>query len=55
MNNTFLIQENYTIEGVTIKIVRDDIFPFVGGGSKARKAVAYEKFLKKGGYNAIVT
>jgi len=36
-------------------IVRDDIFPFVGGGSKARKAVAYEKFLKENGYNAIVT
>jgi len=36
-------------------IVRDDIFPFVGGGSKARKAVAYEKFLKENGYNAVVT
>lgn len=36
-------------------IVRDDIFPFIGGGSKARKAVAYEKFLKENGYNAVVT
>jgi len=36
-------------------IVRDDIFPFVGGGSKARKAVAYEKFLKENGYKAVVT
>lgn len=38
-----------------MKIVRDDIFPFIGGGSKARKAVAYEKFLKENGYNAVVT
>ncbi|PVZ14109.1 1-aminocyclopropane-1-carboxylate deaminase/D-cysteine desulfhydrase [Porphyromonas loveana] len=55
MNNTFLIHENYTINGQRLKIVRDDIFPFIGGGNKARKAVAYEKFLKEEGYNAIVT
>ena len=41
--------------GVKLKIVRDDIFPFIGGGSKARKAIAYEKFLKENGYNAVVT
>lgn len=39
----------------SIMVVRDDIFPFIGGGSKARKAVAYEKFLKENGYNAVVT
>lgn len=38
-----------------LHIVRDDIFPFIGGGCKARKAVSYEKFLKENGYNAIVT
>jgi len=38
-----------------ITIVRDDLFPFIGGGSKARKAVEYEKFLRKEGYNAVVT
>lgn len=37
-----------------LRIVRDDIFPFIGGG-KFRKALAYEKFLKKNGYNAVVT
>ena len=31
------------------------MYAFVGGGSKARKAVAYEKFLREGGYNAVVT
>lgn len=38
-----------------ITIVRDDLFPFIGGGSKARKAVEYEKFLREEGYNAVVT
>ena len=55
MNKEFLFQENYSLEGVSIKVVRDDIYPFVGGGSKARKADAYEKMLKEGGYNAVVT
>lgn len=55
MTKTFLIQENYTINGQELKVVRDDIFPFVGGGSKARKAIEYEQFLKEQGYNAIVT
>lgn len=44
-----------TLDNLSIKVVRDDIFPFVGGGSKARKAVAYEKFLKENGYDAVVT
>lgn len=55
MMSNFLQHIDYTIHGHTIKIVRDDIFPFVGGGSKARKAVAYEQFLRKNGYNAVVT
>jgi len=55
MTNAFLLQENYVINGQKITVVRDDVFPFVGGGGKARKAVAYEKFLKENGYNAVVT
>ena len=55
MLNKYLIQDNYFINSQSLKIVRDDIFPFVGGGSKARKAIAYEKFLCQGGYNAVVT
>ena len=43
------------IEHLDITIVRDDLFPFVGGGSKARKVVEYEKYLNKKGYNAVVT
>lgn len=35
--------------------MRDDIFPFIGGGSKARKAIVYEQYLKENGYNAVVT
>ena len=46
---------NIIIEHKSFIIVRDDIFPFIGGGSKARKAVAYEKYLRENGYNAVVT
>lgn len=53
MTNLFL--DEISLDSLALKVVRDDVFPFVGGGSKARKAVAYEKFLREGGYNAIVT
>lgn len=55
MNNIFLLQQDYIIDGLSIKIVRDDLFPFIGGGGKARKAVYYEELLKEQGYNAVVT
>ena len=42
-------------DGITFHIVRDDIYPFIGGGSKARKAVYYEAYLRQNEYNAIVT
>lgn len=51
----FLLCEDYVIDGIPLKIVRDDLFPFIGGGGKARKAVEYESFLKANGYNAVVT
>lgn len=54
MKSKILVEE-YSLSGIIIKIVRDDLFSFVGGGSKARKAIEYEKYLKKGGYNAVVT
>lgn len=54
MGNSLLFEE-HNLAGVDIKIVRDDLFPFIGGGSKARKAIEYEKFLRKEGYNAVVT
>lgn len=55
IGTNFIIQNDYIIDKQSVKIVRDDIFPFVGGGSKARKAVAYEQFLRENGYNAVVT
>jgi 1-aminocyclopropane-1-carboxylate deaminase len=55
MIKDFLLCEDHVIDGISLKIVRDDIFPFIGGGSKARKAVEYESFLKANGYNAVVT
>ena len=54
MNNGVIL-DRISVEGVQLKLVRDDIFPFIGGGSKARKAVEYETFLKENGYDAIVT
>lgn len=52
---TFFLIDDYLIDGHPIKVVRDDLFPFIGGGSKARKAVEYEKYLKQSGCNAVVT
>lgn len=43
------------IDGRSIMIVRDDIFPAVGGGNKARKANYYETSMQTDGYNACVT
>ena len=55
IGDNFLITSDIEMGGVNLKVVRDDLYPFVGGGSKARKAVAYEAFLREEGYNAIVT
>ena len=48
MNNEVILDE-ISVDDLQLKLVRDDIFPFIGGGSKARKAVAYEKFLRENG------
>lgn len=53
--STDLIIDYVKWDDITIKLVRDDLFPSIGGGSKARKAKAYETYLKYNGYNAIVT
>lgn len=55
MVNDFLIVDRLSIDCSDLRVVRDDIFPFVGGGSKARKALYYEAFLKENGYDAVVT
>lgn len=47
--------DSFLCEQQEFFVVRDDLFPFIGGGSKARKAVAYEAFLKENGFNAVVT
>lgn len=47
--------QSYTIDGIPVQIVRDDVFPETGGGGKSRKAVYYEAFLRNYGYNAVVT
>lgn len=52
---TFISIENAVIENIPMKIVRDDKFNAFGGGSKARKSLWYERYLKEKGYNAVVT
>ncbi|MBO6256325.1 MAG: sugar transferase, partial [Bacteroidaceae bacterium] len=51
----FLKVEDAIIEDQPIKVVRDDQYPIFGGGTKSRKAAAYETFLRENGYNAVVT
>lgn len=53
--NHFLFFDEIRVGNSVLGVVRDDLYPFVGGGAKARKADEYEKFLKAGGYNAVVT
>ena len=55
MKANWVETEKYIIDGVEVVVIRDDIFPFVGGGGKARKAVYYEEQMKSQGYNALVT
>ena len=50
-----VILDSVMYVGMTLHIVRDDIYPFIGGGSKARKAVYYEAYLRQNNYNAVVT
>lgn len=55
IGETPLIIDQIKWEGLEIKLVRDDLFPAIGGGSKARKAVAFEAFLKYNNFDAVVT
>lgn len=50
-----MVIDSHLVDGMVLHMVRDDLFPFIGGGSKARKSVEYEKMLREQGYNAIVT
>jgi len=53
--NNFLETRKIVVAGHDVEVIRDDIFPFIGGGNKGRKALEYEKFLLKNKYNALVT
>ena len=50
-----IILVNLSLPATTIKVIRDDLYPFVGGGNKARKALYYERYMIEHGLNAIVT
>lgn len=55
MKECYMEIDHLVIDGIKKTIVRDDLYPFIGGGSKARKAVEYETMLREHGYNALVT
>lgn len=50
-----LILDDFRINGLKIKIVRDDLYPGIGGGNKCRKAEEYEKDIERAGCDALVT
>jgi len=51
----FLKVEDAIIDNQPVKVVREDKYPAIGGGIKARKSISYERYLQDGGYNAVVT
>ena len=51
----FMKIDHVQFDNVGLSVVRDDLFPLIGGGGKARKAVEYETMLREQGYNALVT
>lgn len=55
MKANWIETEKYIINGIEVTVIRDEIYPFIGGGGKARKAVYYETLLREQGYNAVVT
>lgn len=55
INEAFFLLDEIIINDMSVKVVRDDIFPSIGGGSKARKAVEYEQYFLDNGINAMVT
>lgn len=40
---------------IVLKVIRDDLYPIIGGGNKARKAKFYEQEMLAKDYNACVT
>ncbi len=55
IDEAFFQLDEIILNDMPVKIVRDDIFPSIGGGSKARKALEYERFFHDNGINAMVT
>ena len=55
VGQVFLKVEDVIIDNQQIKVVRDDCYPNMGGGTKARKLAGYERYLRENGINAVVT
>ncbi|MBP3302237.1 MAG: pyridoxal-phosphate dependent enzyme [Opitutales bacterium] len=55
LQREFFLCHDMKLSGRNIKIVRDDLFPGIGGGNKARKAAEYEREFFRCGIDALVT
>ena len=55
LTEPYMLLSHISMDGINIKLIRDDLYPEIGGGSKARKAIYYEEYIRKNGYNAVVT
>lgn len=50
-----VVIETYKCDGIDISVLRDDLYPQIGGGVKSRKSVCYDKYIKSNMFNACVT
>lgn len=50
-----MLFDSFRINNRYVQVVRDDIYPAIGGGVKARKACYYESAMRQGSYDACVT
>ena len=55
MMNSNINLQILKVDTFQLRIVRDDVFPVIGGGNKARKACFYENYMTQNGFDACVT
>lgn len=50
-----IIFDEIRLGDIVINVIRDDLYPIIGGGNKARKSVYYEQAMCNNNHNACVT
>ena len=54
-DSNYMLIDTIKIGSDSVKILRDDTYPQIGGGIKSRKSVFYEQYMYFNGFNAAVT